>query len=85
MIAQLVALIFAALSLIILFVRRSPSGAPSRPPVWLVPVAIIVGVLPAILQLSEAARRVGSMISMALSVTAIALLLLHIRRSRSSR
>jgi hypothetical protein len=78
------ALILAVVSLVIVAVRRPPGGAPGRPPVWLAPVAIIVGVLPRVLKLSEAMKIAGSVTSIVLSLTAIGLLLMHARRARKS-
>jgi hypothetical protein len=84
---QLVALILAIVSLVIWAVRRPnlPSGSQSRAPIWLAPVAIIIGVLPGVLGLSGAMRRAGSVASIVLSLTAIGLLLMRARRARSSR
>jgi hypothetical protein len=82
--AESVALILAVVSLVILVVRRPPSGAPSRPPIWLVPVAGIVGLLPRILQLSDAMKRAGSVTSIVLSLTAIGLFLMHTLWARKS-
>jgi hypothetical protein len=80
------ALTLALVALVILMVARgrerlagTPSRARSFAP-WLVPIAIIIGVLPRVLGLSDAQRIAGSVTSLIVSLTAIVLFCIGARK-----
>ena len=57
--------------------RERPAGSRTRArsvPYWFVPLGIIVGLLPRVLQLGEAVKLAGTLISLIMSLTAIVLM-----------